>query len=141
MNRSSEDSARAQKRKPWIRRHRVLALIIPFVATIVFFALLYAIQAAATPKEYGYEPGVWYRFWDGFMFGATISSFGLVSFDEDWKWLGGRYWLAYPFYVIPAVLFLLAKRKRFLIPAYVVYCLLVAAAVFSGICIVCWLMP
>ncbi len=141
MNRSSEYSAPAQNRTPWIRRHRILALLIPFAATIAFFALLSAIQSAATPKTYGYEPGAWHRFWDGFLFGAAISSFGLVSFDEDWTCLGGRYWLAYPFYVIPAVLFLLAKRKRFLVPAYVVYCLIAVAAVFSGICLMARLMP
>ncbi len=127
--------------KPWIRRHRILALIIPFAATIVFFALIYAIQSAATPEPYLVDTSAWHRFWDGFLFGAAIPSLGLVSFDEDWTYLGGRYWLAYPFYVIPAVLFLLAKRKRFLIPAYVVYCLIAVAAVFSGFCLAGRLMP
>ena len=141
MNRSLEDSKPAQNCKPWIRRHRILALLIPFVATLAFFTLFYAIQAAVTPEPYGDDPGAWHRFWEGFLFGAPFSFFGLIAFVWDWTRFGGRYWLAYPFYVIPAVLFLFSKRKRFLIPAYVVYCLLAAAAVFSGVCLSARLMP
>ena len=141
MNRSSEASESVQKGKPRIRRHRILALVIPFAVAITFFTLFYGIQAVRMPCGYEENPNVWFRFWDGVRFGFPFSAIALIAFVEDWRRLGGEYWLSYPFYVIPAVWFFFTKKTVSVIVAYTVYCLLVGMAAFSGIRLLVWLTP
>ena len=144
MNTSTMDSIASDHPVPnkcWIRRHRILALVIPFVVAITFFTLFYGIQAVRMPCGYEENSNAWFRFWDGAWFGFYFSAIALISFVEDWRRLGGAYWLSYPFYVIPAVWFFLSKTNISVIATYIVYCLLVGMAAFSGIRLLVWLMP
>ena len=140
MKQSMTDTEHMQNRSPWIRRHRILALLLPFAFAIVFFSLLFAINDAARTQVSQGEPGAFFRFWDGAQFGFGLSVFGLFLFPENSR-LGDRYWLAYPFYVLPAIVFFFARRTWILIAAYIVYCLLAVAAVWSGINLCVRLMP
>ena len=127
--------------KCWIRRHKILAIIAPFLLLILFLATWLGTLGACTPKEYGQDPGPLRRFSSGALDGFAFAVFSWISFVEDWTRMSDHYWLAYPSYAVPALVFLFARRNLTAIVAYVLFCILVCVALFSGLGLLARLMP
>ena len=118
-----------EKRQPvkwWIRRHRVLALLAPFVIAIVALTLIVAVQGDS-----------WGDFVGGAKFGFALSIYGLAAFQEGMDhqpfspiWYAEI--LVWPLYILPAIAFVISRNAKAMISAYVVYCLLVVIAIYSG---------
>lgn len=133
MNRSSEDSESVQKGKPWIRRHKILAVIAPFVALILFLSAWLGIRGACMPSAFEPNSGPWNRFLSDAVDGLIFSVFSWMAFIEDWARLTHHHWLAYPIYAVPAIMFVSTRNNRTAVVSYSIFCLLVCAAFFSGI--------
>ena len=133
LNRSSEDSDLAQKRKPWIRRHKILAVIAPFGALILFLSAWLGIRGACAPSAFEPDTGPWDRFLSNAMDGFIFSVFSWMAFVEDWVRLRCHHWLAYPLYIIPAIVFVSNRNNRTVVISYTLFCLLVCAAFFFGL--------
>ena len=118
-----------EKRQPvkwWIRRHRVLALLAPFVIAIVALTLIVAVQGDS-----------WGEFVEYTKFGFALSICGLAAFREGMRhqppsliWYAEI--LVWPLYILPAITFAISRNAKAMISAYVVYCLLVVIAIYSG---------
>ena len=124
----------------WIRRHKILAILAPFFILILFFTLWVGILEARTPKSYGSDPGPLGRFFSGTMDGFVFTLFSWLIFIEEWSRMFEHRWLAYPLYAIPAIVFLVSRTNRSAIVSYVVFCLLVGAASYTGFGLICRLM-
>lgn len=122
--------------KCWIRRHKYLSILAPFAALILFFSVLTGIQSVCFPDKRVEDPGALHRFFDGSFNGFVYSAVSWIFFVEDWSGQVDHYWFAYPFYAIPALVFLFARRNRTAIVAYALFCILVCVALFSGLCII-----
>ena len=61
--------------KCWIRRHKILAIIAPFLLLILFLATWLGSLGACTPKEYGLDPGPLRRFSSGALDGFVFAVF------------------------------------------------------------------
>ena len=129
-------SNRPVSEKCWIRRHKILALLAPFFALILFLVAWLGIRGACVPSGYGTDPGPLRRFVSGAYDGFAFSVFSWIAFVEDWVRLTDHYWFSYPVYALPAAAFLFARKNRTAVFAYVLFCLLVCAAFFSGIAVI-----
>jgi len=113
--------------KWWIRRHRILALLAPFVIAPIAFALIFAVQCDSLAEK---QDGAW--------FGFLASYYGLGSFTEGIHhypftpmWYAEI--LVWPLYAIPVIPFVISRNGKVLICVYVIYCLLAILAIYSGI--------
>ncbi len=112
--------------KWWIRRHRILALLAAFVIAPIAFALIFAVQCDSLAEKL-----------DGAWVGYFASYYGLGSFTEGIRhYPFSPMWyaeiLVWPLYILPAIAFAISRNAKAMISAYVVYCLLVAIAIYSG---------
>lgn len=119
--------------KHWIRRHKILAVIAPFCALILFLSAWLGIRGACVPSAFEPDSSPWNRFLSNAMDGFIFSVFSWMAFVEDWARLRCHHWFAYPLYIIPAIVFVASRNNRTAVISYTLFCLLVCAAFFSGI--------
>lgn len=127
--------------KCWIRRHKILSVLAPFFASILFFMFFSGFQAVCSPDEFSAASGWLSRFLSGSSAGFLYSAISWIYFIEDWTRPTEHNWLAYPFYAIPALVFLFVRKNGIAIIAYVMFCILVCAALYSGLDLIVRLMP
>ena len=127
--------------KCWIRRHKILAILATFFAAILIFSLFSGFQAVCSSDEFAADSGCLSRFFAGSSAGFVYSAISWLFFIEDWTRPLNHNWLAYPFYVLPALVFFFARTNRTAIIAYVLFCILVCAALYSGLDLIVRLMP
>jgi hypothetical protein len=122
-----------RNRKPWIRRHKILAVVAPFVALILFLSAWMGIRGACVPSAFEPDSSPWNRFLSNAMDGFIFSVFSWMAFVEDWARLRCHHWFAYPLYVVPVIVFISTRNNRTAIISYTLFCLLVCAAFFFGL--------
>ena len=124
---SSECGIGLPPKKWWIRRHRVLALLTPFVTAIVFAILFFTIHAQSIQDmleaaKFGFS----YSLLSTIVFAYVLKNMNLSAF-----WFFSTL-AAAPFYLIPAVVFTFSKFAKKQIVAYVIYCALTVSSILAG---------
>lgn len=114
----------------WIRRHRILALLAPFAAMVVIIVGWVAISLVIFRDEI-IEPPV-EAFLSGVEFGLCGAARGLIDFAYSPVRIMAFRWLAWPFYLAPASVFLASEKAVSLISAYVLYFVLACFGVVAG---------
>ncbi len=126
-----ENDNNPQPMKWWIRRHRILALLAPFMGMVVLLFLWNGIGMLFIDRIPTENPlkdlceCVWF-----FLVLATV---GVTRvFEMGPEHLAVYRWLSWPFFILPAILYLVLKRTCWAIAAYTVYCLLVCLGIMMG---------
>lgn len=124
----------------WVRRHSVLAFLLPFPAFIFglpFVGILYEILF--DPYERG-RPG-FKEVCSAFGYGMILAVTG--PFEFLWEWFGrsSLHPCTWPFYLLPFMVFLTTRRLWLSVVAYVLFFLLAIVSFSCGFERVCAGMP
>ena len=126
-------------------RHKVLAALLPFLLSTVGWTLegcVQGIQYHLDPRSLHFpEKSLLHDAMDGALMLFAIACWGIVAFLDDMRYLFDHYWFAYPWYVIPYVCFLFARKRWAAAILYCLYFCLVILSVFDGVRVAVRLMP